>query len=171
MPDTMWIRATENWIYVCATVCLGGRASHSQCASFTKETKFWQLTTCTPAAWKRSTCISASLWRMRYVHEAHTLKRQNTNTFSVFCCLHALCDQFIWEVNSFSFQVKVTILRQPGCQPLHLANCPCSEWLRTDHQWRDSCFHCMSGCVQMTLWGASFLWMVGLYRVLTTLDN
>ncbi len=71
------MRATENWICacvcvcVCVSVCLGGRASHSQCASFTKETKFWQLTTCTPAAWKSSTCISASLWRMRYVHEAH----------------------------------------------------------------------------------------------------
>ncbi|XP_034716117.1 pleckstrin homology domain-containing family S member 1-like isoform X2 [Etheostoma cragini] len=30
-------------------------------------------------------------------------------------------------------EVKVTILRLPGCQPLHLPNCPCSDGLQTDH--------------------------------------
>lgn len=31
-------------------------------------------------------------------------------------------DKLIW------LQVIVTVVRQQGCQPLHLPNCPCSDW-------------------------------------------
>lgn len=113
-------------------VCLGGQASQSRCACFTKETKFWQLMTCTPAAWTRSTCFSASLSKMRWKWPS---------------CVSLGARLCICQTVPAMTDCKPTIRNEIVLLPM-----------------------CMYECVQITLGDTSFLWMVGLYHVLTTLD-
>lgn len=73
-------------ICVCVSVCIVGLVSLTQCACSTKEMKSWPSTTFTLAAWRRSTCTSASPWRMRWIHprpqKAHTYNMKNEMNYS-----------------------------------------------------------------------------------------
>lgn len=114
-------------VYVCVIACLRGQASRRLCASFTKETKFWQSMTCTAPPWTSSTCSSASLSRMRYV------QKKWQKILSIHDINNYVKGQLKGQLFPF-LQVKVTILRRPGCPPLHSPNGHCFDWMQTKHE-------------------------------------